>query len=160
MGPGMGIGSGSVGSAADMSGLIAGLARNTGGEGTGSGNVVVSGQSSLSISATMIQSSVSTMLSTLGGGLGDDRLLRMMIALMILMAMLEKGRGFDDSSERLMASLGRLNSQSGSIGLGIVAGGSSFQSISVEQTSELLITYHESSGSTPPQAGSSLDLAG
>jgi|GEM_PF-4010474 len=112
--------------------------------------------SSLSISATMIHSSVTTMLAGIGGGLKDDRMLRMIIAMLILSALLERRRESDCSAE-LLKGLGQ--------GLGMMLAATqhsrfSETSINIQETVEVQ-TGSQSlpEGGTPP-AGQQLDVTG
>ena len=97
------------------------------------------------------------MLQSIGGGVENDRLLRLLIALMILMAL------FENQQERQLAGAEALQT------LGTNGGGgqsisiySSSTSISIEQTQTTIIwsdTYG-SNGGSQADPGGSLDVAG
>ncbi len=110
-------------------------------------------KSSLSISATMINSSVSTMLAGLGGGLEDDRMLRMIIGLLILLAMLDGERHSGASTQML----GRLTQGSG-MTEAVAHSQFSMISIDIQQTAEVRMGYQENPASGSPGAGPRLDV--
>ncbi len=137
--------SGSAG-AAPMGGTVGGTA------GGAAGSSAVA-KSSLSISATMISSSVCTMLAGLGGGLDDDRMLRMIIGLLILLAMLDGERNSGASTQML----DRLTQGSG---MTQAAARSQFSmiSIDIQQTAEVRTGYQENPGSGSADAEPRLDV--
>ena len=111
-------------------------------------------------SVTMINTQVDAMLESLGGGLQDNQLLKMVIALMILQALLAK-----DGGSQQAAIEGLLNV------LGVVAGrGSqavSLQSatnvVQIQQQSTVLLTSHaaltpDSAKGDPQEPGENLDM--
>ena len=75
---------------------------------------------STSISVTMIHSQVNAMLSSLGGGLENNQMLRLLIALMILDALLTGQQGDGSSGgSALLGALGQLGSNQNELAMQI-----------------------------------------
>ena len=75
---------------------------------TGPGGVGTTSLSPTSdaLAISLVHSAVSEMLQSIGGGLEDDKTLRMLIALIILLALLESSQASVASSRNALASLG------------------------------------------------------
>ncbi|MCH8149628.1 MAG: hypothetical protein IH987_16855, partial [Planctomycetes bacterium] len=93
---------------------VAGTAQAGGASPTTAGGVLIGSQSVFNVFAA-----VSTMMQSIGGGVENDRLMRMLIALMIIMSLLrEQQEGQSQSGGNQLALLGNgANSNSSYIGI-------------------------------------------
>lgn len=71
-----------------------------------SGNYSGSQPVSTTSAVTQIHSAVSQMLQSVGGGIENNKMLQMLIALMILLALLEQAEGQDKAAREALAELG------------------------------------------------------
>lgn len=84
---------------------------------------LVAGQS---ISALSVSSSVSQLLTSIGGGVENNKMLELMIALLIIMSMLDQQRGSGGGSDAL--------SKLGGMGSGMSSSGIAYSSMSYSST--------------------------
>ncbi|UCC31719.1 MAG: hypothetical protein JSU86_05450 [Phycisphaerales bacterium] len=103
--PPVNVGSGGL---AGSPALSANRFAGTGPVGTGPGGVGTTSPSPTSdaLAVSRVHSAVSELLQSIGGGLEDDKTLRMLIALIILLALLESSQDSAASSRNALASLG------------------------------------------------------
>ena len=114
---------------------------------------------STSQSVTQVFSAVSEMLQSVGGGVENDKTLRMLIALLILLAMLENQ---NDAMKGASEALRTIGSGSGSRGAYFASYSSSVTTISIEQSYSSVVISDASGGVSDPSLGSGtqLDIVG
>ena len=116
-----------------------------------------SGSTTSAQSVTEVYASVTQMLQSIGGGVEDDKLLRLLIALMILMALFENQQEQQRAGTEALQALGTNGGGGQSIGIY-----SSSTSISIEHTQTTIIwgdTYG-SNGGSQADPGGTLDVSG
>ncbi len=97
-----------------------------------------------SLAVNNLNSAISDLLQGLGGGLEDDKVLRMMIALIILLALLQSSQGGAASDHNTLAPLGLGgNAQPQSVGIY-----SSSTTIAIQQTTTTMVLHSVESYST------------
>lgn len=153
MGPMMGISGSGVGAAPSL--------RNGGEIGTGTaqrggGTEYVARANGSSQTITRISSSVTQLLQSVGGGLENDKLLRLLIALLVLMAMLDN---LKEGGQRATSALPELGSRGYSGGGFIASYSSSVTTVSVQQTyaTAMPSEYAGASGGSSQGTGTELD---
>ena len=109
-------------------------------------------------SLLQVQSSVQVMLQSIGGGVENDQVLKMLIGLLILMALLQNPDQSESSLQRSLDALGQL-------GVGASGGGQVGVSFEFQQTTSITMIsqQYESvriDGATGPSTGGSLDTVG
>ena len=109
---------------------------------------------------TSLVSQVSQLLSSLGGGLQNDKMMRLLIALIILMAILNDQSGQEDQQAPSLSLLG----QNGGGQPFLIHQSYSMISISIEQTSVTTTVYgdaaaFDSMGSQGSNSGGLIDLS-
>lgn len=128
--------------------------------GTGSAAGAQSPAASSSSSGTgamsRIDSAVATMLSSIGGGVENDRMLRMLIGVMILMALLEQVFGSGQRGGGQEQGIEAPGAGNGSLSI-------SYTSLSIEQSTTTIVMGSEASAAfqdSAPQQGGSVDVTG
>ncbi len=132
----------------------------TGGIDSGAGAAGTSGSTTAIMN---LASQVTQMLSSLGGGLENDKMMRMMIALIILMALMNEQQEGGSQQEGAQGA-GRGLAQSGGSGdQSFIYQSYSVTSISIQQTSYTSVAYGAadafSSGGADQNSGGQLDLS-
>lgn len=107
------------------------------------------------LAVTRVYSAVSELLQSIGGGLEDDKTLRMLIALIILLALLENFQESAVSSRNALASLG-----AGRMGRPIWVGGYySSTTITIQQTTTTMF-LQTAEGYAPATNGETVESTG
>ncbi len=117
---------------------------------------------SSTLNVTMVYSQVDAMLSNVGGGIQDNQLLRMVIALMIMQALLAEDGGNQQSGANALMDLLGLSGGSGQSGL--IGLHSATNVIQIQQQSTVLMTGQAATAPTategdPNSSGANIDLS-
>jgi hypothetical protein len=121
-----------------------------------------------SSNATMVQSQVNSMLSSIGGGLENNQMLKMIIGLMIMQALLGGkggGGGGGDEQQQMAAGmlLGMLEGAGSNVQSQVFSMHSATNTVQIQNSSTVLETSQAALTPTategdPEQAGSNIDL--
>lgn len=144
----------------------AGLGSSLGPSGSGSAEATASlaqlngatGTSSTT-AITQIHQAVTQMLQSVGGGVEDDKVLKMLIGLLILLALLQEWYGATESPQDALARLGEGTGQSGAASLYF-----SSTTITLEQTTTTVVlqtqgAYGNAGGEQEASKGGQVDVA-
>ncbi|MCP4247938.1 MAG: hypothetical protein GY778_12895 [bacterium] len=117
---------------------------------------------SSSLNVTMVYSQVDAMMSNIGGGIQDNKLLRMMIALMIMQALLAEDGGNQQAGANALMDL--LGHSGGSQQSGMVGIRSATNVVQIQQQSAVLMTDQAATAPTategdPDSSGNNVDLS-
>ena len=133
----------------------------TPGAATNEGAVASSNVSSRAIAMTKVHSEVAQLLQSVGGGVENNQLLRLLIAAMILLALLTGSENEGQTENQSLSSLGARGADRSQY-VGIFA---SSTTITIEQTSVTAVAFNgpAASGATTdtaaPQSGDQIDLS-
>lgn len=102
-----------------------------------------------SMAVSRVNSSVAQMLQNIGGGIEDNKMLRMLIAALVLLALLEEAQAGGDNGTNLLSGLGEgQGSRSQYVGIF-----SSSTTVSIEQTSTTIFFASDAAAIAPDDPG-------
>ena len=162
MGPVPAVNIGSTGGAAGLGSTAAIIEPSSAYGSANTAGLAPSGATGVSQAAMRVPSAVTQLLQSIGGGIENNKLLRLLITALILLALLEQQQEDLASAGKALAQLGaRAGDQSQFIGIF-----SSSTTISIQQTTTTVMfntggsaALNTGNGGTSPESGGQLNLA-